>query len=157
MKSTLFTLIFTAIALTISIQNGLAQTDDKAAIKAVVERETQSWIKRDAKAMADCWANVPEATHLYSLPDGKGTVVYNPDIEKAIATFASGQQPTSDTFQNTDYQIRVSGNAAFTQFDQSYSSADGTKNYSHQVRYLEKFSGAWKIVNVVSVYYNPTK
>ena len=156
MKTRLITIILSATALITSIQNGLAQTDDKVAIKAVIERETQSWIKRDAKAMADCWADVPEAGHLYSVPDGKGTVVYSPDIEKAITTLAAGQQPSSDTFQNTDYQIRINGNGAFTQFDQAYSSADGTKNYSHQVRYLEKVSGTWKIVNVVSVYYIPT-
>ncbi|WP_020607250.1 YybH family protein [Spirosoma spitsbergense] len=167
MKTHFLTLALLASALMATTQTTRAQSSDVAQIKAVVERETTAWNNRDAASMADCWANVPEAGNLISLWDGKGTVIHsnNPQTNMAegIKTMiASMGKSTGETFQNTDYLIRVNGNAAFAQFEQTVTAPDGKKQYAHETRYLEKMgrsdgSGKWKIVHVGGVFYEPAK
>lgn len=160
MKTICMFLSLSAAALMANSTTVRAQNADVAAIKAVVEKETTSWNNRDAAAMADCWANVPEAGHLVSLQDGKGTVISNhntkTDMPNGIKTMMAGMGPASkDTFQNTDYQIRVKGDAAFAQFEQVVTASDGQKEYAHETRYLEKINGKWKIVHVGAAFYKP--
>ena len=47
-----------------------AQTNDEAAIKAVVQRETDTWRAGDIKGHAECWHVQPYSRILVSLPDG---------------------------------------------------------------------------------------
>lgn len=155
MKTLISTLLLLATAWLITMQAAVAQSADVKAIKAVIERETSSWIKRDAKAMTDCWANIPEAGQLYSAPNG--VVGYHPEMPNGIKEAVAGQKPTGETFKNTNYQIRIKGDAAFAQFDQTATDPKGQKEYAHETRYLEKFGNDWKIVHVGAVYYNPTK
>ena len=104
----------------------MAQTADVQAIKSVVERETQAWIRRDAKAMTDCWANIPESGQVYSAPNG--VVGYHPEMPKGIKEAMAGQKPTGETFKNTNYQIRIKGDAAFVQFEQTATNPKARKN-----------------------------
>ena len=162
MKNQLITLAFSATALLATTQITVAQSSDVAQIKAVVERETTAWNNRDATAMADCWANVPEAGNLISTQDDKGTVMSNHNakmdmpatIKMLVGTMG---KPTGVTFQNTDYLIRVKGDAAFAQYEQTETASDGKKEYLHETRYLEKMKGQWKIVHVGAAVYKPTK
>jgi len=167
MKTILLFLAGSAAALMATPTIVRTQSADETQIKAVVERETTAWGNRDAAAMADCWANVKEAGQLVTLQDGKGTVMSNHntkmDLPIAIKTMVASMGPASkETFQNTDYQIRVNGNAAFAQYEQVVTAADGTKQYAHETRYLEKMaqsdgSGKWKIVHVGAAFYVPAK
>ena len=162
MKTILLSLALSATTLMASSTITRAQSADIAAIKAVVEKETMSWNNRDATGMTDCWANVPEAGQLVSLQDGKGTVISNHntkmDMPVAIKTMLAGMGPAGkETFQNTDYQIRVKGDAAFVQYEQVVTAPDGQKQYAHETRYLEKMGGAWKIVHVGAAFYVPAK
>jgi hypothetical protein len=162
MKIILLSLTLSAAALMANSTNTEAQSGDVAAIKAVVERETTTWNNRDAAGMADCWANVPEAGQLVSLQDGTHTVVSNHntkmDMAAGIKTNLAGMGPaTKETFQNSDYLIRVKGDAAFAQFEQVVTAADGQKQYAHETRYLEKLNGTWKIVHVGAAFYVPAK
>ena len=165
MKTLFLTLALSATALLATTQTTLAQSAgtpdrDVAQIKAVVESETTAWNNRDAAGMADCWANVPEAGNLISLQDGTVIASHNPktDMPAGIKTMMAGMgKSTGETFQNTDYLIRVNGNAAFAQYDQTVTAPDGKKQYAHETRYLEKMgqSGKWKIVHVGAVFYKP--
>lgn len=154
-----------AIALMATIQTTVAQSNDVVQIKAVVERETTAWNNRDAAAFADCWANVPEAGQLVSLIGGQIVSNHNTKLDMPGGTktmLAEMGKPTGETFQNSDYLIRVNGNAAFAQFEQTVTAFDGRKQYAHETRYLEKMdqsdgSGKWKIVHVGAVFYNPAK
>lgn len=163
MKTLFFALALSVVALTSTPLVSVAQSNDIAQIKAVIERQTDSWNKRDAAAYADCWANVPEAGHLVALNDDKHTVISSHDAVTSAKDFiASMGAPSKDTFQNSDYQIRVKNDAAFAQFDQTVTKPDGTKQYLYETRYLEKVgrpdgSGKWKIVHVGAVVYDPGK
>ena len=160
MKSILLTLALSAAALMATPTLVRAQSPDETAIKAVIEKETTCWNNRDAVGMADCWANVKEAGQLVTLQDGKGTVVSNRNTKMDMpagvkATLASMGPASKETFQNTDYQIRTNGNAAFAQFEQVVTAVDGKKQYAHETRYLEKLKGVWKIVHVGAAFYVP--
>lgn len=133
---------------------GLAQTSDQKAVQALIERETQSWLNVDVQAWKDCWASVPEARLHYSETNGK---VHQIDMPGGMAGMLAGQKRSSAKFQNTNYKIRINGNAAFAQFDQVFSGTDGSKEYARETRYLEKMGGAWKIVHVGAMYYKPEK
>ena len=161
MKTQILTLALSATALMATTQIAVAQSStDVAQIKAVVERETTAWASRDASAFVDCWANVPEAGTLVTLQDTTHTVVsnYNTKVDMPVSVkkmMADMGKPTGETFQNTDYRIRVNGNAAFAQFEQTVTAPDGKKQYAHETRYLEKMQGKWKIIHVGAVFYEP--
>ena len=141
--------------LLVTAQTSLAQVATATAIKASIERETQSWLNVDAKTWAGCWANVPEARLHYSETNGK---VHQIKMPEGMAKMLANQKPSKATFKNTNYQIRVKGDAAFAQFDQEFSNTDGSKEYARETRYLEKDgAGAWKIVHVGAMYYQPAR
>lgn len=166
MKVLFLTLALSATALIATTQVAVAQANvsrpDVSAIKAVIERETTAFANRDAAAFIDCWANVPEASQLviWQEANGKNTIVSNHNAKtdmptSAKAMIASLGKPTGDTFQNSDYLIRINGNAAFVQYEQVVSKMDGKKEYAHETRYLEKMDGVWKIIHVGAVFYTP--
>jgi hypothetical protein len=155
MKPLFVSFAFSAFALVAVAQTAIAQSTEVTAINAVIERETKAYLDGDATAMANCWATIPESGQLYSVPDG--TVGYNPGMPGDIKKMMAGQKPTGGTFRNTNYQIRIKGDAAFAQFDQVASPPKGAKEYAHETRYLEKFGATWKIVHVGAVYYKPGK
>ncbi|WP_375444626.1 DUF4440 domain-containing protein [uncultured Fibrella sp.] len=161
MKTLFLPLVLAAIAVLPFPQTAFAQkADEVAQIKAVVERETKAWAARDAAAFADCWANVPEASTLVVLADEKHTIVHSQNTKQDMPTssktlIASMGKPTGETFQNTDYVIRVKGDAAFAQYNQTVTAPDGQKQYAHETRYLEKMGGKWKIVHVGAAFYTP--
>lgn len=159
MKTLILTLTLCATALITSTKIAVAQAD-ASAIKTVIERETTAFNTRDAATFVDCWANVPEASQLviWQEKDGKNTIVANHNTKmdmpvSAKAMISSLGKPTGETFQNSDYLVRVNGNAAFAQYEQVVTKTDGTKEYAHETRYLEKIGGAWKIVHVGAVFY----
>ncbi len=156
MKTLLLSLALSATALLATIQTATAQSADVSAIKAVVERETTAWNNRDAAAFVDCWANVPEAGQLVSLIGGQVVANHNTktDLPTSVKAMLAAQgKPNGETFQNTDYLIRVNGNAAFAQYEQVVTAPGGQKQYAHETRYLEKVGSAWKIVHVGAVFY----
>ena len=163
MKTLLITLALSAAALMATPKTAVAQAD-ASAIKAVIERETTAFNNRDAGTFADCWANVPEAGQLviWQEKDGKNTIISNRNTKQDMpvsgkALMSSLGKPTGETFQNSDYQIRTNGNAAFAQYEQVNNKPDGEKEYAHSTRYLEKIAGTWKIVHVGAVFYVPSK
>jgi hypothetical protein len=131
--------------------------------KAVLEKETQSWIDRNGAAMTSCWANVPYAVQLVYhgvTTGGSNGVAYGTNekmdmVSQIPAMVASVGKPNGETFKNTGYVVRINGTSAFVYYDQTVTATDGTKQYAHETRYLEKMEGDWKIVYVGGVFYKP--
>lgn len=61
----------------------------------------------------------------------------------------------SDTFQNFNYDIRVSGSLAFARYETIQTNPDGSKIHSHRIDLLEKVGQDWKIVGVSKQEYIP--
>jgi predicted peroxiredoxin len=69
-------------------------------------------------------------------------------MPEGMTKMLAEQKKSSATFKNTNYQIRVKGDAAFTQFSQAFANTDGIHEYARETRYLEKMGGQWKIVTL---------
>lgn len=138
--------------------SGFAQLKDEAAIKAVCEKETQSFNNRDADGMLSSHANKPYSLMLVA---ESGNVHYTTakserENEKSIKELVKMMgPPNGETFLNSGYVIHVNGASAFTYYDQVVTTKDGTKTNFHEVRNLEKLDGKWKIVYVGAVKFNP--
>ena len=66
-------------------------------------------------------------------------------------------KPDGATFSNTGYVIHINQNFAFVYYDQTNTTKDGSKNYAHEVRNLEKINGEWKLIYVGGVFYTSPK
>lgn len=145
---------------TIAKANPIKKDEEEAAIKAVIEKETQSWIDKDAEKRITCYANVPQAHSLiyhgrmnvnngiaYSLNDKTDM----PERIKATAASA----PALSGFKNDKYLIRINGSSAMVHFTQILSHASGEQQNMYNERYLEKINGEWKIVYIGGVSYKP--
>lgn len=120
---------------------------EEAAIKKVLEKETEAVINRDYEQWIDCFANSPDVAFGFSsiLPT---YMVRNYDklAEFGKNFFQNNREPTQELFEFTDYQIRINGTSAFVIYLQTNTKQDGTKQRYHKAEYLEKIEGEWKMI-----------
>lgn len=124
---------------------------EKAAIIAVMNEETQTYIDRDFDAMF--------ATHVQDsmnmrLTAGADNYVFVEGWEN-VSKHMTGDQTEDDLGPNvhidvekTNYRMKIYPNSAFVVCDQKWSSSyddDVIEINSIQVRFLEKIEGEWKI------------
>ncbi len=136
---------------------GFAQKDE-VAIKAVCEKETQSFLDRDSEAMISCHTNKAYSLMLVAESGNVHYTTTNPEVDVQQSTKAFMTQlgkPNGDTFKNSGYMIHLNGSSAFVYFDQTVTAVNGTKSNFHEVRYLEKMDGNWKIGYVGAVGFTP--
>jgi hypothetical protein len=135
-------------------RNAMRDTNDEAAIRAVCEKETQSWNNRDAEGMISCHANT---SYSLLLVVENGNVHYitaksDVDSEKSIRDLVKIMgEPSGDTFLNYGYVIHINGSSAFAYYDEKVKAEDGKETNFHEVRNLEKMDGKWKIIYVGAV------
>jgi len=136
----------------------LTAQDDKAAIKAVIEKETLSFHKVDLKSWQDSWLQVPYAYWSYSDSTGTSFVEGWDNINKTFDTYFKTQvagrqidvarQGESLTIERVWKDIRVYNNGAFVQYVQKVNDKLINRDETSQIRILEKKNGKWKIVYV---------
>ncbi|AUD02090.1 nuclear transport factor 2 family protein [Spirosoma pollinicola] len=144
--------------LTITRTTVPAQSTEETAIKTVIERETQSWLNRDAYAIARCWAAVSYATHLGLRTDGKAFFSTNEQgqITQTIRNVSlQAAQPDRSTFANSDNRIRINGTSAFVTFAQLRTAPEGHVEQYYQTRNMEKQQGSWQIVHASALFRHP--
>lgn len=135
--------IFILFILTISSFNSFCQvTDDEAAIKQLLEKESFTWRSGDVKAHAECWHIQPYSRILVST--GDSTVI---DVPPAVMLNPpAGMMGRGGSSSNSNYKINIAGNAAWVSHDEVSVSAEGEKQFSSEFRMLEKINGQWKLV-----------
>lgn len=151
-------LVFITVLMIVSLPTALAQSAEQTAIRTVIERETQSWLNRDAEAMARCWAAVPYATHLGLRADGNAFFTTNEpgQIAQNIRHVSlNAAQPDRSTFANANYRIRMNGSGAFVTFAQVRTAPNGHVDPYYQSRYVEKQHGARPIVHAGALFRQP--
>ncbi|GAB3011618.1 nuclear transport factor 2 family protein [Spirosoma pulveris] len=143
MKTTLFILaqlFFSAV--------GFAQSADETAIKNVIAAETTAFHQRNANKTMSYWANVPYASHYYT-EKGMGYVRGYDAISKSVKAVISRLPADNNVYKTHDYLLHVNGTSAWVSYITDIQT--GTKKrQTHDARYLEKVSGTWKLVSVVS-------
>lgn len=135
---------------------GFSQTGDEAAIKSVIEKETQAFSKMDAEGMISCWANTAYAMSLVYYGSGIWRQTNEKmDLPARYRTLMKMAKPDGSSFSNAGYVIHIGGNLAFVYYDQITTAVDGSKAFAHEVRNLEKIDGEWKLIYVGGVFYTP--
>lgn len=125
---------------------------DAYLIRQVIEKETTAWINNDGKTMGSFWADLPYTAHTVTDELGKAYDITASEIGELVARLST-QKPNKPgtTFNNTKYNIRPNGNAAWVTFEQTFLFPDGTKTVNLESRYLEKIDGLWKIIHMTSI------
>ena len=137
--------------------SGFTQSKQEAAIRAVCEKETQSFNNRDAESMLSYHVNKPYSLMLVA---ENGNVHYTTaksklENEKSIKELIKMMgPPNGETFLNSGYVIHINGSSAFTYFDQEVTTKEGIKTNFHEVRNLENIDGKWKIIYIGAVKFN---
>ena len=151
MKYTILaTIILVAFAFT-GCEQPFDYEKEKAAIIAVMEKETQTYIDRDFEAMY--------STHLQDSMNMRLTVgpsgVIIAEGWEDVSKHMSGDQTEDDlgpdlhiTVEKYNYRMKIFPQSAFVVCDQKWSTQyddDVVEMNSIQVRFLEKIEGEWKI------------
>jgi hypothetical protein len=136
--------------------------DDKAAIKAVIEKETSSFFNLDRKAWEETWLQTPYAYWSYSDSTGtsfiEGWDVINKNFSEYFKTKIPNRQIDVAHQSNDNIAIeriwkdlRVYGTGAYAQYVQKVKDNNIHRDETSQIRILEKKNGKWKIVYVAAI------
>lgn len=135
-----------------------------AAIKAVLEKETQSFFNVNRKDWEDTWMKVPYAYWSYSDSTGTSFIEGWDNISKSFDEYFKTQvssrpidvahQSSKITIDRKWHDIRVYGNGAYVHYTQKVKD-----NIDHdetsQIRVLEKKDGKWRVICVGVIAYYP--
>lgn len=128
-----------------------AQSAEEEAVKKVIRTETEAWGKRDADAWQASWSQDPRASRTIlmnnMLIDAMGWENFGPGMIKDIH---ENPEPKIKNFSNHNYNIRISGDIAWVNYDQKVISLDATPGpytVSREQRVLVKEDGQWKILS----------
>lgn len=125
---------------------------EKSAIRAVIEKETESFFGRDYEAWKSNYAQTDYAFQAWSNNDGTfDSNVGWDDINKQIGRYINDNPLKSHPKverKNMKFKF-YDDDVAYLTWDQFNSDKD-TKNFHHskEVRLMEKINGEWKIVCV---------
>ena len=123
---------------------------DEAAIKLVIESETNSFKSRDADKAISHWLKAPYVSHSYTTK-GLGYIRGHENVSAAIKNYLK-TYPMIDSSPTDyhDYIIRVNGSSAWATWI-SASTLDGKKMDYNKAAYLQKTGGLWKMASAISV------
>jgi hypothetical protein len=131
--------------------NALAQPSDIAAIKAVIAKETTSFMNVDYKNWSDTWLKVPYAYWSYSDSTSTSYVESWEALNKNFLEYFKISKPSNASVTNEWQEVRVYGNGAYVRFVQKVKD-DIDRDETSQMRVLEKGKdGKWKVVCVGAI------
>jgi hypothetical protein len=132
-------------------QVALAQSKDVEAIKAVVAKETSSFMNVDYKNWSDTWLKAPYSYWSYSDSTSTSYLEGWEGIDKNFQSYFRTSKPSRATITNEWQQIRVYGNGAYVRFVQKVKD-DIDRDETSQMRVLEKTKdGQWKVICVGAI------
>lgn len=151
MKYTILTVFVLVAILFTGCEQPVDYEKEKAAIIAVMEKETQSYIDRDFEAMFS--THVQDSLNM-RLTAGPSNVVFAEGWDE-VSGHMTGDQTEDDlgpdlhiTVEKTNYRMRIYPQSAFVVCDQKWTTQyddDVVEMNSIQVRFLEKKNDEWKI------------
>jgi Domain of unknown function (DUF4440) len=123
---------------------------DQEAIKAVIAKETQSFMNVDRKNWAETWH--PASYSYWSYSDSTGTSFVQgwEALNKTFDEYFKTQKPSKAKITNEWIEVRVYGNGAYARFVQKVED-EIDRDETSQIRVLEKKDGKWKAVCVGAI------
>lgn len=144
------------------ISFSVAAQDDKAAIKAIIEKETQAFFNADRKLWEDTWVHSPYTYWSYSDSTGtsfiEGWDALTKNFDEYFRTQVSNRsidvahQSSKLQIDRVWKELRVYGSGAFVHYIQRVKDNGVDRDETSQIRILEKGKdGKWKIVCVGAI------
>jgi hypothetical protein len=148
MKKFLFTLIAFSLLAGASCQEKIDIEKEKEAIKAVIEKESNSHLARDNDRHNECFV---QDDRLIVLGSADGILYYSKGWSEISliyeGIYAELPDPVTDIYQYTNYNIEVNKASAWAVYDQIAHDAEGEFLANHKsTRFLEKVDGEWKLI-----------
>ena len=149
-------LLFSVVIMIISFPNLWAQSADEDAIKQTIRTETESYFKRDTTAWKATYVQDEKTTATFVNPNGYS---HYKGWQNAAVPWLQwvAKNPTPVKYsdlKSDNYIIRVFGNEATAEYDQSMTfpqDSSGRPYQSHELRTLVKEGDTWKIVAVTAI------
>lgn len=144
MKKTLIIIAFLIIGTESWAQSNTA---DENAIKKVLEKESEAAQNRNYEKWIECFAPTPDVAFGFShlLPNYM-VRSYDELAEIGKKVFRDNPVTSSESFEFTDFKIRINGTSAFVTYNQTNTLKDGTKERYYKAEYLEKINDEWKMI-----------
>lgn len=152
MKKTVYLLPVLALLALAAFQPKSA--NEEAAIKAVIERETETFFKGDLDARNACLTQDASLLSMWADPNGvtlfQGFDAVKKDAEQSFTAYPG---PVKLQVAKTNWNIKVSGNVAWAIFDQqaTFDDAPGFVSNNKEIRCLEKTGGRWRITAISAI------
>ncbi|GAB2563871.1 hypothetical protein [Spirosoma areae] len=149
MKNQLFTIAFALISLGLYAQNA-----DEEAIKKLCVAQHEAWTRRDTPTLLAMNAPVPYSSRYWATESGWiGAVNGSDRISKAYTdAISKSPQPMNTNAVQSNWQLKPLGeNYFWVTYDQTSTGTDGKANRQKEAKLLEKISGQWKFVSVISL------
>ena len=133
---------------TTSCQEKIDTEKEKEAIKAVIEKESNSHLARDSDRHNECFV---QDERLILLGSAEGIFYYVKGWKEISLVYegiyTDSPNPSTDINQYTNYKIEVNKESAWAVYDQIAHDAEGDFLSNHKsARFLEKEDGEWKII-----------
>ena len=127
------------------------QEKEQDSIKKLLVQDGASYRLGDKATQASLWLARPYNTLLMATADGR-TIDTNP-----LNMFNSTQKtdPAGGFSEHSNHLFSIHGDAAWVKHDEVSISKTGIRNYSKQIRFLEKEQDQWKLVGQTAVSYKP--
>lgn len=125
-------------------------TESEAAIKKVIEDETQAYIDGDGKKLLSFWADKKSNEHasqalvpILGQPYAKGE-----SMEKLQKVVVPNLTKQDITVERSDFEVRINKNMAWVTYTQKVIANGKVQQTDRETRILERLNGEWKIVYV---------
>lgn len=157
MKTTVSTLIITALCLLFACQGKINMNAEKDAIKALAQKESTSYYNRDYEAWADCWWHDASVIHMDPMTfNYYETIGWDSLNAQRRDNFNTEQERPKRKVDWSDWHIKVDQNLAWAYFTatESMESTQGAVESSinkRELRIAEKRDGKWKLTCVVAI------
>jgi hypothetical protein len=132
-----------------AIITAAAQTDQEA-IKAVIGKETQSFMNVDYETWKSTWQQAPYSYWSYSDSTGTSFVEGWETLSNTFEEYFKTQKPSKAKISNEWIEVRIYGTGAYVRFVQKVDD-EIDRDETSQVRILEKKDGQWKIICVGAI------
>lgn len=154
----------TSVCLLVAMTAMAQDPKEVTAIKAVLEKETQSFFNVNRKDWEDTWMKVPYAYWSYSDSTGTSYIEGWENISKSFDEYFKTQissrpidvahQSSKLTIDRTWHDIRIYGNGAYVHYTQKVKDTIDHDETS-QIRVLEKKDGKWRVICVGVIAFYP--
>lgn len=148
MKKYVLTLFAIILLTGTSCEEKIDIEKEKEAIKAVIEEETNAFLNRDFDRFAATYVQDETNIRLSANKSGYNYYVGWEEIGSLFKEyFENNPDPSTDTYEKTNYKVKVYRKSAWVINDETVYDSDGENSLKMiAVRFLEKYNGEWKIV-----------